>query len=142
MRFPTFFAVFCLLAASSAPAQTRAAAASAGPIRIGIINIQYAIANTEQGKADEAKLKTRFAPRQQQLQSEGQAITAMQKKLQSGGDTLSSEAKADLASSIATKQKELRNDIADARSNFQNAENDMINGIGQKMVAVLTLYAQ
>lgn len=143
MKYSTLIACLALLAATGlgqAPAST--AAAPTGPIRIGIINIQFAIVNTQEGKADEAKLNTRFAPKRQQLQQENQAIKSLQTKLQAGGDTLSAEAKADLASTIATKQKELRNDYSDAQTDFRNATNDMVNGIGQKMVGVLAQYAQ
>ncbi len=144
MKFSTLFAAVCLFAAfGRGQAQTPAAASGLHPaVRIGIINIQIAIANTQEGKADEAALKTRFTPQQQRLQAESAAITALQKKLQAGGDTLSPEAKSDLASTIATKQKELRNDVADTRNDYQNAMNDMINKIGQKMVLILANYAK
>ncbi len=142
MKFSTLFAAVCLLAAMGSAQAPAPSAATPQRVRIGIINIQAAIATTQEGKADEAKLKARFAPKQQQLQQESAALTADQKKLQTGGDTLSAEAKTDLTNTIATKQKELRNDIADAQNDYRNATNDMINAIGNKMVIILNQYAQ
>ncbi len=140
MKTVPLFATLALLAAL--PLAGAQAQASVKPMRVGLINIQAAILNTQQGKAQAAKLQARFEPKRKQLQQESAAIAVLQKKLQTGGDTLSAEAKSDLASEIRTKQKELRDDMDDANTDFRNATNDMINGIGQKMYALLDQYAQ
>ncbi len=130
------------LTVALAAAQAQTPTAPAPQFRVGIVNIQFAILNSQEGKAQTAQLRARFAPKQQQLQAESAAIKALQQKLQAGGDTLSPEAKAELSSSINTKQKNLRNDLADANNDFRNAYNDMVNRIGQKMVGVLAAYAK
>jgi Skp family chaperone for outer membrane proteins len=43
-------------------------AAAQGPIKIGIINIQAAIANTEDGKKALQALETKFAPKRKEIE--------------------------------------------------------------------------
>lgn len=134
-------AIVAALPCASAWAQAPAAA-PAGAEKIAIMNIQTAIQNTQEGKKAIADLKARFMPKQNELQSQNRAIQALEKQLQDGGNTLSAEAKQELTNTISTKQKDLRRDYEDADSDFQNAQNDAVNRIGTKMMAIVTSYAQ
>ncbi len=110
--------------------------------KVGILNIQQAILASQEGKKATADLNTRFAPKQQELAGKQKSLQALQQKLQDGGNTLSAEAKAELTRNIESQQKELQFAAEQARTDFQGAENDMVNAIGNKMVKIVNDYAQ
>src|SRR5947209_3283697 len=56
-------------------------------------------------------------------------------------DKLSDEERSSRAKTIDTKQKALQRNYEDAQAEFQQAEQDVINRIGSKMVAMLEKYA-
>lgn len=127
------------------PAATAAAPTGSptvtGPSKIGFINIQQAIASTEEGKKLAADLKTRFTPKQTDLENQQKAIDALQKRLQDGGNTMSQAAKDDLNRQIQTKQRDFQQDVQNFQSDTQSAESDAMNTIGQKMMPLLKKYA-
>src|SRR5271169_2142724 len=95
--------------AGGAPAQ--------GPPKIGVINVQAAIASTAEGKQAGAELQSQFAPRTTELQNLQKQIQELQGRLQAGQTTLSDEEKArlqrqgDLLSrSFQRKQQEFQDD--------------------------------
>ncbi len=139
MRFAGSILVACALGASLLGQAPAAVPASAG--KVGVINIQQAILATAEGKQAEAAINKRFAPKKQQLQEQNQQIQALQQKLQNGGNTLSNDAKEQLAQQIQSQQKDLRRAIEDAQSDFQTAQSEMANRIGTKMMKVVSSYA-
>jgi len=133
-RVFTFSAVACLL--------TLPLLAQAPTEKVGILNIQQAILATQEGKKATADLNTRFEPKQQELAGKQKSLQALQQKLQDGGNTLSTEAKAELTRTIESQQKELQFAAEQARTDFQGAENDMVNAIGNKMVKIVDDFAK
>ena len=143
MKLSSTFASLALgaLLSAGAVAQTTTPTAPAVP-KIGLVNIQYAIVNCDQGKAKFAQLKARFTPRSNQLKAENAQIQALQKKLQDGADTLSAAAKQQLSSQISRGERRLQRRAREAQSDFQSAQTVIINSIGRKMSALLNQYAK
>ena len=77
---------------SGARAQAPAAGSSAGN-KVGIVSIQDAIANTNEGKKELDALQQKFAPRNAALQSQNEELESLKKQLQTQGDKLSDEEK-------------------------------------------------
>src|ERR1700691_3103159 len=71
-------------------------AATQAPVKVGVINVQAAIASTAEGKQAGAELQPQFAPRTNELQALQKQIQELQGRLQSGQTTLSDEEKARL----------------------------------------------
>jgi len=145
-KFARLFVV-AVLASVGAFAQTGttaapAAAAPAGPAKIGIINIQQAIVATNEGRRDLEALQKKFEPKQTELQSLNKEVTDLQTQLKTQGDKLNEEARNNLVKNIDTKQKSLQRSFEDAQSDFQGQQNDIVNRIGQKMMEVLDKYAK
>ncbi|MGH9490857.1 MAG: OmpH family outer membrane protein [Terriglobales bacterium] len=124
------------LAAQAAPGP-----ASAASEKIAIINIEIAIRGTAEGRQAAAAINTEFAPRQNDLKSQQQSLQALEQQLKNGGDTLSIGAKDELEQRIADKQKQIQRAYQDAQSDYQSAETDAVNRIGQKMMKVISSYA-
>jgi outer membrane protein len=152
MKFPSsLILIGCLCAslplaaaaqAKPSPATAPAAAAPAGPSKIGIINIQKAILSTQEGKKLAAQLNARFAPRIAEINNEKKQIDALQKQLADGGNTMSAGAKSQLTQEIATKQRDSQQTATNAQSDYQNAQTDLMNTVGTKMMPLLQQYAK
>lgn len=132
----------------SALAQTGTAAAASSPApgstsaRIGIINIQNAILMTNEGRRDFEALQKKFEPTQTQLNSLNQEVENLKKQLQTQGEKLNDQSRADMVKNIESKQKVLQRQVEDARGEFEGQQNEIANRIGGKMLEVLDKYAK
>ena len=110
--------------------------------RMAIINIQAAIAQSTDGQQAAKDLQAKFLPKQQELTKAQQEITALQDQLRNQEKTLSEEARTRLLRSIDDKTRVFNRTNEDVTNEFQLAEQDAINNIGQKLMNVLGEYAQ
>ena len=125
-----------------APAIWAQGAAPAPAGKVGVINIQAAIASTAEGKQAAAELQSQFTPRMNELQNMQKQIEDLRNRLQAGQSTLSDEEKArisregdQLTRGYQRKQQELQDDTNDAQQ-------DVVNRIGRKLVDVLNKYSR
>ena len=127
----------------SASAQTPAAAAApAGPVKIGVIAFQVAVAQTNEGQRDFADLQKKFDPRRQQLKTQSDEIDTLTKQLQTENATLTDDQRASRARAIDEKKKQLQRDAEDAQNDFQQGMQDLYNGLASKVYDVLNDYAK
>ncbi len=132
-----------LLALSMAPSLwAQAGAAASASAKVGVINVQAAIAGTEEGKQAVSQLQSQFAPRTSELQNMQKQIEDVRARLQAGEATLSDDEKGrltregdQLTRSFQRKQQEFQDDSNDAQQ-------DLINRIGRKMIGILDKYAK
>jgi len=127
--------------AASKPAASAPAPTGPVPTKIGVVNIQQAIQECAEGKKEIDTLQAKFAPKQVELKTQSDDVEALKKQYQTQADKLSDDEKTSRAKAIDTKQKALQRNYEDAQAEFQQAEQDVINRIGSKMVAVLEKYA-
>ena len=131
--------------AAMAMAQAPAAAppaASPGPTKVGVIQIQAALAATKEGQKAAAELETKLGPRKKELESRQSEIKDLQEHLQRGGNTLSDAAKEELTRNIDTKTKSYNRQLEDAQAELEQEQQKLVNALGQKMMAVIDKYAQ
>ena len=124
------------------PAVWAQAAAPAAAGKLGVINIQAAIASTAEGKQAAAELQSQFTPRMNELQNLQKQIEDVRNRLQAGQSTLSDEEKArlqregdTLTRTYQRKQQELQDDTNDAQQ-------EVVNRIGRKLVDILNKYSK
>jgi outer membrane protein len=117
---------------ASAPASTK----------VGVINIQAAIASTAEGKQAAAELQSQFAPRTTELDNLRKQIEDLQTRLRTGQTTLSDEEKArlsrqgdQLTRTFQRKQQEFQDDT-------NEAQQDVVNSIGRKLIGILDKYSK
>lgn len=125
--------------AQSKPATPRAA--SDAPTRVAVINIQTAIASTEQGKQAAQELQTRFAPRQNQINDLSKQLQSLQQRLQDGQNTLSDQEKERLGRHYQELSRQIQRKQQDLQEDAQDARTDAVDTIGQKMVTLIDRYA-
>lgn len=130
------------LLSTTAFAQAAAPAAGPAPTKIGIISIQDAIIATNEGKKEFDALQQKFSPKQAELKNLNDEVENLKKQFQAQSDKLSEDERSNKAKVIETKQKTLQRSYEDAQSEFQQAEQEVVNRIGQKMLKVLETYAK
>jgi outer membrane protein len=126
---------------SAARAQAPVAGSPSGN-KVGIVSIQDAIANTNEGKKELEALQQKFAPRQAALQTQNEEVENLKKQLQAQGDKLSDEERSSRLRSVSDKQKNLQRSAEDFQNEVQQAEQEILNRLGKKMLDVLEKYAK
>lgn len=129
-------------AQAAAAAQPGTATAAAVSTKIGIVNIQDAIIATNEGKKEFDALQARFAPKQNDLKALNDEVESMKKDLQAKEGKLNEDEKIKQVKLLETKQKTLQRNYEDAQNEFQQAEQEVVNRIGGKMLNVLEKYAK
>jgi len=123
-------------------AKPEAAPAAAAGIKIGIINIQLAMARTQEGRKAGEELQTQFAPRQADLQKLQEDVRSLEEKLRSQERTLSDEARVQLLRELEQKRKQGSRLQQDLQEDAEDAQNAVINQLGEKMQRVIDRYAR
>jgi outer membrane protein len=134
-------ALSLLLAVPAVRAQAPAAG-SPGGTKVGIVSIQDAIANTNEGKKELDALQKKFAPRQAALQTQNDELENIKKQLQAQGDKLSDEERSSRVRAATDKQKSLQRSAEDFQNEVQTAEQEILNRLGKKMLDVMEKYAR
>jgi outer membrane protein len=137
-----FSAVALAQAATATPPAGSAPANAPAATRIGIVHIQDAIFATNEGKKEVDALQQKFNPKQAELKNLNDDVENLKKQFQAQSDKLNDEQRASRAKEIEAKQKTLQRNYEDAQAEFQQAEQEVLNRIGGKMLTVLEKYAK
>ncbi|HUQ50254.1 MAG TPA: OmpH family outer membrane protein [Terriglobales bacterium] len=128
---------FSAFASAQAPVTT-------GPVpsKIGVIDIQRAIVATNEGRRDFEALTKKFEPKQTELKTLNDEVENLKKQLTAQGDKLNEDERGNRARTIQQKEKNLQRLLEDAQQEFQTAQNELAQRIGQKMMAIVEKYAR
>jgi outer membrane protein len=139
-------AVIAVLASGfvlSATAQTApASAVPAVPAKAAVIAFQTAVGQTNEFQRDFADLQSKFEPKRVQLKKLSEEIESMDKQLQTQGDKLNDQERANRTRELESKKKEAQRLSEDAQSDFQQEMQEIFNGVATKVEDVLSTYAQ
>jgi len=143
----TVLAILLLASAGWAQGQTgaapsQAAQPAAGPAKVGIINVRTAIVNTAEGKQASAELQSQFAPRQTELENLRKQGEDLQNRLRTLGQTGSEEEKARIGRQIEQLNRVFQRKQEDLQEDLREAEGEVLNRIGGKLVEVIERYAR
>jgi outer membrane protein len=109
---------------------------------VGVINVQVAITSTAEGKQAAAELQSKFAPRQAELENMRKQMDDLQTRLRTGQTTLSDDEKARLAREGDQLNRSYQRKQQEAQDDFNDEQQDVVNRIGRKMVAVLDKFSK
>src|SRR5690348_14626357 len=128
---------------NAAPAaSTTANSLVAGPTKVAIINIQAAIANTNEGQRDLDALQKKFEPKQIELKSLSDEVDNLKKQLAAQTDKLNEDERNKRVQTIESKQKSLQRNLEDAQNDYQTQSNEIAQRIGSKLMQSLDSYAK
>ncbi len=128
-------AAACLCMALGANAQQ-------APTKVGVISVQGAIVGTTDGKKASAELETKFNPKKKEFDSRQSEIAQLQDQLNKGGSVMNDEKRSQLARDVDEKKKRLERDMQDANEELQSEQQRVLQGLGQRMMAVIDKYAK
>jgi outer membrane protein len=114
--------------------------APAAGMKLGVINFQAAIFNTQEGKKALDDLRAQFAPRQAELEKVQRELNDLQNQLRTQGNTLSEEARVQLVRQGEQKRKLATRLEQDYRDDAQDAQEELVNRLGTKLKRVIDLY--
>lgn len=114
--------------------------AASAQSKVGVINMNAAIAGTAEGKQAIEDLKKKYAPKQQELERLQKEIQADQDQLNKQG--LSDDDQRRISRDLDEKQKDYKRWSDDAQSDFTADRDEAVGRIGKKMVALIGDYAQ
>lgn len=133
---------FAQAAGTNAAASTTANPMVAAPNKVAIINIQAAIANSNEGQRDLEALQKKFEPKQIELKSLSDEVDNLKKQLAAQTDKLNDEERTKRVQTIDFKQKTLQRNLEDAQNDYQTQSNDIAQRIGTKVLQVIDNYAK
>ncbi len=125
-------------------AQTTPPQATGAPagVKIGVINVQAAMARTQEGQKAAQELEARFSPRQAELQRIQEEIQALEDRLRTQERTLSDEARLQALRDLEQKRKDGTRKQQDLQDDLQDAQTTYVQQIGGKMQQVIDRYAR
>ena len=138
----TALAAAALIGAVASNAQAAAAGAAPAAAKVGVLNVQAAIASTAEGKQSSAELQSQFAARQTELETLNKQINDLRQRLQAGQNTLSQEEQARLTRQGESLAKQAQRKQEEYNEDVQAALGDVRERIGRKMLDVLDRYAR
>lgn len=118
------------------------AAPQAAVPRVGVINVQMAITTTAEGKQAAQDLQAQFAPRQSELENLRKQVDDVQTRLRTGATTLSDDEKARLSRQGDQLTRTLQRKEQDFQDDGTEAQREVVDRIGRKMLDVLDRYAK
>jgi outer membrane protein len=112
------------------------------PSKVGVISIQGAIVGTKDGQKASQELDTKFVPRKKEFDSRQSEIAQLQDQYNKGGTVMAEEKRNQLARDIDEKKKRLERDMSDAEEDLKGEQQKVLQGLGQRMMAVIEKYAK
>ncbi len=134
--------IAALAQGAAAPAATASTPSGPPATKLGVVNVQEAIVATNEGKKEFDALEKRFTPKQAELKNANDELDSLKKQFQAQSDKLSDDERTSRAKTIETKQKSLQRNYEDAQAEFQQAQQEVVNRIGSKMLNTLEKYAK
>src|SRR5271170_1855641 len=110
--------------------------------KVGVISVQGAIVGTKDGQKAAAALETKFQPKRKDIEGRQTEVTQMEDQMRKGGNLLTDEKRAQLARDIDEKRKRLNRDLQDAQEEFDQEQQRLLQGLGQRMMAVIEKYSK
>lgn len=111
-------------------------------LKVGVVNLQAVIANTNEGQQASQQLQKTFGARQKDFQTRGDDLAKLNDQLKTGGALLSDDRRNQLTSDIAEKKRRLDEDIQDAQADLNQRQQQILGKMEQKLRPIIDKYAK
>ncbi len=109
---------------------------------VALLNVQEAISRTAEGQQLIKELENKYEPTRARLESLNGDLARKRDQMQRGANTMSDEARRNLARDIQKAEVDLQRETEDARGEFGQEQSQLFNAVGQKMMAVIDQYSK
>lgn len=113
-----------------------------GATKIAVINFEGVVQQTNEFQRDIADLQKKYQPRVDTLKGLNTQIETLKKQLQDSGTTLSDADRAAKLHDVDDKTKELQRQGDDLKSDEQEAGQETLQQVGQKVFDIMSDYAK
>ncbi len=110
--------------------------------KVGVISIQGAIVGTKEGQKASQQLDAKFQPKQKEFDQRQSELAQLQDQFNKGGSVLNEDKRNQLVREIEQKKKTLERDMSDAKDELAAEQQRLLQGLGQKMMALIEKYAK
>jgi outer membrane protein len=110
--------------------------------KVGVISVQGAIVGTHDGQKASQELEVKFNPKKKEFDTRQSELAQLQDQYNKGGSVMNDEKRNQLARDIDEKKKRLERDMQDANEELQSEQQKVLQGLGQRMMAVIEKYAK
>jgi len=147
LAFAASFAMSALAQTSSVatPSGAGAAPAPAAPsitgTKVGALNIEGAIFNSNEGRRDMEALQKKYEPKNAELKGQNDELDALKKQLTNTQDKLNPDALDALKRQVETKQKSFDRALQDFQDEINNQQQEIASRILGKLGPVIVKYA-
>ena len=112
------------------------------PAKVGVISIQGAIVGTKDGQKASQAIDAKFTPKKKEFDTRQNEVAQLQDQYNKGGSVMAEEKRNQLAREIDEKKKRLERDMQDAEEDLKTEQQKVLQGLGQRMMAVIEKYAK
>jgi len=109
-------------------------------VKIGVINVQKAISDTDELKKASAAMEAKYKPQQTQIEKLSADLQSIQDQLNSG--KLNQNAAADLQAQGTRKQRDLQRITDDTQADIDKERQAVLAAMSEKMAAVVNKLAE
>ena len=110
--------------------------------KVGVISVQGAIVGTKDGQKASQELDAKFVPKKKEFDTRQSELASLQDQLNKGGSVMNEDKRNQLTRDIDEKKKRLERDVQDAEEEVRNEQQRVLQGLGQRMMAVIEKYAK
>ncbi len=108
--------------------------------KIGVVQMQSAILATKDGQKAVAEFEAKMAPKRKDLDAKQAVVRDLQEKLQKLPPN--DPSRAQLTREVDAKGKDFQRSLDDAKAEFQTEQDQLLNALGSKVLAVMNTYAK
>jgi outer membrane protein len=133
------FCAAMLLPAAPVSAQ---GAATALPMKVGVVDFRTAIASTAEGRQVSAELQSQFSARQAELENISKSMEDIQNRVRTADRTISDDERARLQRQYQRLQQQLQRKQEEFQQDLNDAQEDAFKRMGAKMQDVVQRYSR
>lgn len=142
---PTALLVIFVALCTDAPLRSQTGAnPAASPARaeIAVISFSAAVLGTEEAQHDMDALRSKYAPRQQQLQKLNDSVEALRKTLADRATKLTDAERSQKETELNNQEKRLQRDADDFRNDSEAESQQTFQRVAQKVYVFLQTFAR
>jgi outer membrane protein len=109
--------------------------------KLAVIDMQSALISTKDGQKAVADLRTKYGPKDAELQKRQQELQTKQEQYRKTQNTISETAKATLERDMEALTRALQRDADDAKQDMDADQQKILQELGAKMIQVINKYA-